>query len=418
MSGSLHGVRVIELASLWGAWSAKLLGDLGADVVVVEPPGGHFTRSFGPFVNDEPHPDRSLWWWYYNTSKRSVVLDLSSPRGAEHLRQLVADADIVIEGEKPGRLAALGLDHSDLRAGHPELVWTSVTSHGRRSTRSAEPWIDLTLAAASGLAWLNGYDDHSLPPMRGRGSQTLQIGGVHAAMATLSALIHRDSTGAGQHVDVSVSAACNVTTESGTFVWLVAGQTVQRQTGRHAFITPTMEVQGQAADGRYITSGFLPQSAQDYEAMLVWLDELDLRETCPEVFFLELGVERGGINVSKDFGDPEVLAILGAGRTALMHIAANIPALDFFEGAQGRDLQCGIIFSPEEAYENRHFRARGFQVRVKHDELAREVDYPGAPFKMAASPWAISRRPPLVGEHTEERLGIPRTTGAGGESRS
>ena len=131
------------------------------------------------------------------------------------------------------------LDHTDLRAERPELIWVSVTSHGRTSARSTEPWTDLTMSAASGIAWLNGYDDHTLPPMRGRGSQTVQITGTFAAMATLTALVHRDAGGPGQHVDVSAFAACNVTTESGTFFYLVAGETVQRQTGRHAMSQPT-----------------------------------------------------------------------------------------------------------------------------------------------------------------------------------
>jgi crotonobetainyl-CoA:carnitine CoA-transferase CaiB-like acyl-CoA transferase len=401
----LYGVRVVEVASFWGAWAGKTLADLGADVVVVEPPGGHFTRTFGPFVDDEPHPDRSLWWWYYNTSKRSVVLDLQAPAEADGLRQLVSGADIVLEGERPGRLSALGIDHTDFRGERPELVWTSVTTHGRTSPRSVQPWTDLTMAAASGQAWLSGYDDHSLPPMRGRGNQTLQIAGTHAALATLTALIHRDATGAGQHVDVSVFAACNVTTESGTFVWLVARQTVQRQTGRHASVEPTMDVQVQAADGRYVTTGFPPQEAKDFRVLLEWLDQLGLRETCPEVFWLEIGIQRGGIDLRKEWGDPEAMGIFGAVRSALVYIAENISAVAFFEGAQERDLQCGIIFSPDEAYENAHFVARGMQVVVEHDELGREVRYPGAPFQMSASPWELSRRPPLVGEHTTELLG-------------
>jgi len=305
VTGPLQGVRVIELASVWGAWAGKMLGDLGADVVVVEPPGGHFTRSFGPFVDDEPAPDRSLFWWYYNTSKRSVVLNLDDATDRERFRVLVGDADFVLEGEPPGRLSALRIDHDDLRADHPELIWTSVTTHGRASERSLEPWTDLTIAAAAGIVWLNGYDDHTLPPMRGRGHQTLQITGTHAAMASLTALVHRDATGVGQHVDVSAYAACNVTTESGTFVWNVSHETVQRQTGRHAMTMPTLEVQVQAGDGRYVTTGFLPQAAVDFQNILEWLDELELRDSAPEVFFLELGVERGGIDLANATNDPE-----------------------------------------------------------------------------------------------------------------
>jgi len=405
VTGALHGVRVVEVASFWGAWAGKVLGDLGADVVIVEPPGGHVTRDFGPFVDDEPHPDRSLWWWYYNTSKRSVVIDLDTPRGRDEFRGLVADADIVLEGEVPGRLAALDLDHGDLRAERPELIWVSVTSHGRASERSLEPWTDLTLSAASGIAWLNGYDDHTLPPMRGRGSQTLQIAGTFAAMATLTALLHRDAGGPGQHIDVSAFAACNVTTESGTFFYLVAGETVLRQTGRHAMSQPTQGVQVRAADGRHVTTGFLPQSAADFQVIVDWLDDLGLRDTSPEAFFLDIGVARGGVDVATEMQDPEALAVLEAARAALVHIAEHIPALDFFEGAQRRDLQVGIVLAPEEAFENEHFVARGIQVAVRHDELDRDVRYPGAPFVMPRSPWSISRRPPLVGEHQAEVLG-------------
>lgn len=405
MTGALDGVRVVEIASTWGAWAGRMLAELGADVIVIEPPGGHFTRTFGPFAGDRPHPDRSLWWWYYNASKRSVVLDLDATEGPSQFRRLVAGADVVLEGETPGRLAEAGVDHTDLRPARPELIWTSVTSHGRASPRSARPWTDLTMMAAAGVAWMNGYDDHSLPPMRGRGNQSLQIAGIHAAMGTLTALVHRDVSGLGQHVDVSAFAAGNVTTEYGTVLHLVAGQTAQRQTGRHAATQPTMEVQVRAADGRYVTTGFPPQEAKDFQVLLDWLDELGLRESCPEVFFLEIGIERGGINVARDSGDAEVTAIFAAVRAALVHIATHIPAVEFFEGAQERDLQCGIIFSPEEAFENAHFISRHFQIPVQHEELGRTVRYPGPPFLMSASPWAIRRRPPLVGEHTDEILG-------------
>ena len=97
--GPLDGVRVVELSHERGAWAGKLLADLGAEVVVVEPPGGSIQRRYGPFVDDEPGPERSLWWWYYNTSKRGVVADLDQDR--EQLLALVAGADVFIEAEAP-----------------------------------------------------------------------------------------------------------------------------------------------------------------------------------------------------------------------------------------------------------------------------------------------------------------------------
>ncbi len=104
-------MRVVELASEHGALAGKILADLGAEVVVVEPPGGHRSRQFGPFYDDVPDPERSLWWWFYNTGKQSVVLDLVEPDGATLFRSLVRSSDLVLECEPPGRLADVGLDY-------------------------------------------------------------------------------------------------------------------------------------------------------------------------------------------------------------------------------------------------------------------------------------------------------------------
>ena len=119
----------------------------------------------------------------------------------------------------------------------------AVTPFGPSGERASEAVTDLTLLAGGGPVWNCGYDDHVLPPVRGGGNQGYHIAGVYAAMGALTALVHRDATGAGQRVDVSMHAAANVTTESGTFVWLVSGETVQRQTGRHASTVSTMPVQ-------------------------------------------------------------------------------------------------------------------------------------------------------------------------------
>ena len=139
LPGPLDGMSVVELASEHAAWAGKLLAELGADVVVVEPPGGHASRTYGPFLDDEPGPERSLFWWNYNTSKRSVVLDLANHDDATRFRDLAAAADIVLEGEPTGRLAELGLDHEQLRADHPELIWVAVTPFGRATSRTTRP---------------------------------------------------------------------------------------------------------------------------------------------------------------------------------------------------------------------------------------------------------------------------------------
>jgi len=108
--GPLQGVRVVELSHEHAAWAAKLVADLGADVTVVEPPGGSAQRGFGPFVDGQPGPEHSLWWWHYNTSKHSVVADLSTPEDQARVRALLADADVCIVGDAEDALATAGLD--------------------------------------------------------------------------------------------------------------------------------------------------------------------------------------------------------------------------------------------------------------------------------------------------------------------
>jgi crotonobetainyl-CoA:carnitine CoA-transferase CaiB-like acyl-CoA transferase len=401
----LDGLRVVELASAHATYGGKLLGDLGADVVVVEPPGGHESRDYGPFADDEPGPERSLFWWHYNTSKRGVVLDLDTTDGRARFANLVRSADVVLEGEAPGRLAALGIDHDVLRAEHPELVWVSVTAFGRTSSRAQEPFTDLTILAGGGPVWSCGYDDHTIPPVRGGGNQAFHIAGVFAVMAALTAVLHRDVSGTGQFVDLSMHAAANVTTESATFDWLVAQLTVLRQTGRHALSVITQETQVRCADGRYVTTGFPPRHVKDFISLRDWIDAEGLRERCEEIVLLDLAVERGGVSLADLREDPLATEIYGAGRTALVFLAEHLTADEFFLGAQSRGLATGAVWSPEEALQNEHFVARGFPVPVEHDDLGRTVTYPGAPFRAPSAPWRISRRAPHVGEHQAEVLG-------------
>jgi hypothetical protein len=166
-----------------------------------------------------------------------------------------------------------------------------------------------------------------------------------------------------------------------------------------------MPTQMRCADGRYVTTGFPPRSQRDFESLVEWIDTLGFRDEFAETMLLDLAVERGGVSIAEMATDDLARDIFGAGREALCFIAERIPAADFFIGGQNRGLACGVVASPEEAFETDHIKARGFQVEVEHAELDRTVRYPGAPFLMPASPWVISRRAPLVGEHDAEVLG-------------
>jgi crotonobetainyl-CoA:carnitine CoA-transferase CaiB-like acyl-CoA transferase len=394
--GPLAGVRALELASERCAFAGKLLADLGADLVLVEPPGGDAMRRWPPFAGDVADPERSLSFWHYHTSKRGIRLDLERPAGAELFRRFVARADLVLEAEPPRRLAGIGLDSRALCAEHPSLVWISVTPFGRDGPRCDEEATDLTILAAGGPVWSCGYDDHSLPPIRGGGNQGYQIAGHYAVLSALTALLHRMATGEGQLVDVNMHAAANVTTEMASYHWLVQRGSVQRQTGRHAMEEPTLPTQVRCADGRYVTTGLPPRMPGEFARVHEWLVELGLEAEFPEAVFLRMGAERGPLDLTKLGRDEEVTVIFAAGREVLCFIASRIAAYDFFVGAQRRGLSVGIVYAP-----------------VEHPELGRRFEYPGAPYRFERSPWRISRRAPLLGEHADE---VMRELGIGAEA--
>jgi crotonobetainyl-CoA:carnitine CoA-transferase CaiB-like acyl-CoA transferase len=406
--GALDGCRVVELTSDATAYAGKLLADLGADVIVVEPPSGSPQRAYGPFLDDEPGPERSLHWWHYHASKRSVVLDLDddSPGGGrDAFRRLVAGADVLIEGERPGRLAALALDYDDLSAGRSDLIQSAITPFGRQGPRRDEHPTDLTILATGGPVWSCGYDDHTIPPVRGGGNQAYHTGGVWAVLAVLTALLHRAERGGGQFIDVSLSAAANVTTEMATYGWLASRREVQRQTGRHAAFRPTNDTQVECADGRYLNTGVPPRSPGEFKVLHEWLVALDLTDELPLAALLEMAGEYEHIGMAEIEENPMIGEVFSAGRDAVALIASTLPAIEAFVGFQSRGIAVGAVFAPEDVMNDAHFRARGFPVDVRHEDLGRTFTYPGAAVRLDGSPMAVRGRAPHIGEHTAEVVG-------------
>jgi len=192
---------VLDLADEPGQLAGRILADLGADVVKIEPPGGDPLRRRGPFVGGEPHPDCGATWIARNLGKHSLVLDLTVPADVARLRALAADADVLIESS-PGGLGAIGLGYDDLHALNPRLVVCSITPYGRSGPKRDQRGSDLTVLAASGNLFMTGDADRA--PVRCSMPVTHYHGGAEAAGGILAALWQRDRTGAGQHVDVSL----------------------------------------------------------------------------------------------------------------------------------------------------------------------------------------------------------------------
>lgn len=394
-AGPLLGVRVIELAGERTEYCGKLLADMGASVVTVEAPGGSRSRRIGPFADDLADVNRSLHFWYYNTSKRGVTLNLQHSDGRALFERLAGGADVVIEAAEPGALDSLGCGHSALASLHPRLIWAAITPFGQTGPYRDFVMNDLISMAMGGPMASCGYDDlPGAPPIRPEAFHSLHMGGEFAAIGILIALLERLSSGRGQYIDVSIHEACAGTTEGSFPNWEYFRRIVLRQTGRHAAPSVTPRWQFRGADGQDINmiGGGIPRNPRSWRPLLDWMEEHgrveDLRDPLYERTMTENPYARG-----------ETSACVAA---AIGRFVESIPADEAYRRGQALHMPWAPVRSPDENLDDPHWRDRGFFVEVDHSELGRSITYPGLPYLFHGSPGRISRRAPLLGEHTYE----------------
>src|SRR5208283_5127019 len=199
----LDDLLVLDLGQgIAGPLCARLLGDYGADVIKVEPPGGECGRRMPPFFQDDPHPEKSLFFLLANLNKRGVALDLERPEGAALFRRLARTADVIVESFPPGYLASLGLDHATLEQDNPGLVMTSITPFGQTGPYSHYKGDEIVAYATGGIMAISGTADRE--PLQHGGFPAEYEAAMNGMLATNVALLTRDLNGVGQHVDVSV----------------------------------------------------------------------------------------------------------------------------------------------------------------------------------------------------------------------
>ncbi|MDX2155557.1 MAG: CoA transferase [Hyphomicrobiaceae bacterium] len=401
-AGPLAGLRDLELADEKGQFCGKLLADLGADVIKIEPPGGEATRRAGPFLDDIPHPDRSLSFWYYNTSKRGITLAIETADGGRLFRELAIGADVILETSKPGRLASLGLDYEALARGNAGLVMCALTPFGQDGPWRDYATADLLHMAAGGEMASCGYDEAdapNAPPIAPGGGNAWHMGGHFAYMAIMAALVHRTVSGRGQYIDASIHEACALTTESAIANYVYRGETLLRQTGRHHAPGPSPRTQFLAKDGTYVcalVAGRLnPKYVQELAALF------------------------DAFGFAHDLADPkyrDAKAIAEATSHIIDDLVAGFiashPAEAIYHAAQDRGFTWAAVRAPEDLLDDGHLRDRGFWKTVEHPELGRSFVYPGEAAIYNGTPWRISRRAPLLGEHNVEifcgELGLSR----------
>ena len=215
--GALDGVRVLDLSTEMGQYAGRLLADLGADTIKVEPPGGDAARGVGPFAGDVVGPETSLSWRYFNANKRSVTCNLDHAGGQRLLRALVRDADVLLESYGAGYMESRGVGYDALRAVRPGLVYVSISGFGREGPHAGWQVTDLVAQAASGVLTLAG-DPAGAPQMLG-GNQACITASLSAAQGALLAVFHKERTGEGQLVEVSMQEALSIAQETAMQQW-------------------------------------------------------------------------------------------------------------------------------------------------------------------------------------------------------
>ncbi len=378
-SGALAGVKVIDLTHhIAGPYATKLLADFGADVLKIERPGGDPARRLPPFHHDDPHHEKSLPFLYLNTNKRSITLNLKSEEGRAILLELLADADAIVENFSPRVMPSLGLDYETLRAHNPRLIVASASNFGQTG-----PWRDYRATeiveyALGGLMYIFGAYDRE--PLKHAMNQAQFKAGTNLAAAALMALYHQRLTGQGQRVDVSIQESIASALRDVTNNYTYLGAVRRRQPNHTGDLTRLRAV----SDG-YVLPNPGIGAGLNWQILVDFLDAPQLDDPRFD-------------NASARLENAEALGEI------LDEIFATKQKRDIFYAAHEKRFIYGVIDSPAETIENPQIQARGYYQPVEHPELG-EITFPGAPFLMSSSPWAVNSTAPALGQHNGEVLG-------------
>jgi crotonobetainyl-CoA:carnitine CoA-transferase CaiB-like acyl-CoA transferase len=393
---SLKDIVIVEIGDQMGDYAALLLAGLGAEVIKLEPSAGSPSRSIGPFASAARDPEESIFFWRYNLNKKSVVLDADNPAAFGALSRILAKTDILLmAGEFPAvrhRLRQCG----QIAQENPGLIQCAITPFGLDGPYCELKSTDLTQMALGGIMAVCGYDPdkdgkYDTPPIAPAMWHSYHIGGEYAAIAMMAAINFGDVSGAGQLIDVSVHEAINTCTEIAIPTYIYNGETVLRQTARHAMPAVTQMRLSTSADNVYMLASLSPFEREE-RAFIELANQLGMDHVLgtPEYAELEKHDRRAALTYRNDL---------------IEQVVASRPALEVFERAQALGLAWSPIRRPEENLDDRHFASRGTFAEIHHPELGRDLRYPGTVATDGQAPHLYyKRRAPRLGEHTEAVL--------------
>ncbi|MGA4451841.1 CaiB/BaiF CoA transferase family protein [Pseudomonas fortuita] len=385
--GALTGYRVLDLSRiLAGPWCGQTLADLGAEVIKIERPGaGDDTRGWGPPWMKGQNAESTGEASYYqstNRGKLSVALNIASPEGQEMVRALATSCDVLIENYKAGSLAKYGLDYASLAALNPRLVYCSVTGFGQTGPRAAEPGYDFIIQGMGGMMSITGERD-DLP---GGGPQKVGVAfadlmtGLYSTVAIQAALLSREKTGLGQHIDmalldVQVATLCNQSQN-----YLASGKPPGRYGNAHANIVPYQVFR-----------------ASDRDFIIACGNDSQFVALCDAIGLPELPKDpRFARNADRVSNREEIVAILSR------HFLGGL-ADEWVGRIHPQGVPVGVINSIAQALDEPQILARNMLVNIPHPLKADFVTV-GSPIKLSRTPVEYLRPAPMLGEHTDEVL--------------
>ncbi|MBI4522870.1 MAG: CoA transferase [Deltaproteobacteria bacterium] len=393
VKAALSPYRVLDLTGELGFLCGKILGDLGADVIKIEPPGGEPARMLGPFYLDRPDPEKSLHWFAFNNNKRGITLNIENRTGRELFLRLAESADFVIESFVPGSLERLNLSYTVLRQVNQRVILTSITPFGQTGPYSRFKASDIEILAMSGCMSLTGDPDRA--PLRASFPQSYHWTGSYAAAGALTAHYHRQRAGEGQQVDVSAQACLLWAFSHAHTFWDLNRQLEKRagsfMTGR-SITGAKMRVFWPCKDG-YINFIIYGGEAgrKTNQALVEWMDS---KGKAPEFLKQKDWKSFNIAEVTQEEIDQMEAPIAG--------FFAGITKKEFFEGVIQREMLGYPVASVKEICADPHLDARNFWQSVEHPELGTSLTYPGGFAKFSATSCKIWRRAPRIGEHNEE----------------
>jgi crotonobetainyl-CoA:carnitine CoA-transferase CaiB-like acyl-CoA transferase len=381
MPHALGHLRVVEIGDgVAAAYATKLLADLGADVIKIEPPDrGDVTRTRGPFPGGVPHREKSGLFLYLNANKRGIALDVRTPAGQAVLDRLVARADLLVHDVHPTAMAAHGLDWARLAARHPALVMTSITPFGLTGPHASYRGADVVLWNAGGVATLNGEPGHpELPPLKAFGDQSGFQAGLNAAIGSLGALFARLASGRGQHVEVSTQECLAAILELTFEFWPYCGLVASRLGAKPIQPLCFMECR----DGWIFIC-----CVEEHQ----WRQFVEIMGR-PEWAEMELFANRLARGANFD-----------ALQVFLQEWCREQSVQELYDAAQRRRVPFAPVSTMGDLLASPHLAARGFFATLAHP-VAGDVTMPGAPYKLGATPWTLRTPAPCLGQHTAEVL--------------